>query len=388
MLVIFGTSAEWIKLKPIVMRLIERSVSVQLLRTFQQYGGAEEDVDLYSSVDLRRDPRQQSLSSVRSACLWSLRIIPRMGMYFWRTKRAGPRLVVVHGDTMTAAIGAIVAKAMNLQVAHVEAGLRSGSLRSPFPEEICRIIIGVLADIHFAPNQEAVEVLKGGHRRSRKIVMTEGNTSFDALRDAISHGSTEEAAPSECADDDFSNRALNILCVLHRAELMLEREAVTRVWHAIAEIAASHRVLWVCDDFARANLRREGLLSEQSCYSNDVLNPADLFLSKAGDIRVIQKQTHSKFVELLRHANLVITDSGGLQEECAALGKPCVVLREVSERPDGIGENVVLLPPNDVVQLSEIVHSYKSMRRPVVMRGRSPSDVIVNELLVHLGGVE
>ncbi|WP_242511359.1 UDP-N-acetylglucosamine 2-epimerase [Pengzhenrongella frigida] len=253
-------------------------------------------------------------------------------------------VVVVHGDTMTSVVGAVLAKFFRLDSAHVEAGLRSGDWRNPFPEELDRRIVGRLATVHYAPND-----LAAGHLRGRRnVVMTQGNTVVDAVLD----GAHEVGAAS---DDPYG------VLLLHRFEF-LGNETFVRETLARVLDGSPHRLVMVVDDLARHALRDAvtGL-------------PPD-------KVTIVDKMPHSEFSALLAGAAFVVTDSGGVQEETALLGIPALIHRRATERNDGLGANV-LLSEWKLDTMDRFLRDFESYRREPLTLVVSPSDAVVDDLV-------
>lgn len=224
------------------------------------------------------------------------------------TGSSGRALLVVHGDTLTTALGAAMGKALRSTVAHVEAGLRSHSLRHPFPEEANRRITTRLTDIHFAPGPQAVDNLRG----CRGIVVdTLANTAIDALRHSMAGRTVEPSGYG--------------IATLHRFELLHNR---TRLRETIG---------WLHEAAERTPIRFfAGATDLQALTTAGLVEHFD------DQLVLCRRESHQDFIRTLVGAEFVVTDSGGLQEECAYLGIPTLVHRARTERHDGLGTNVVL----------------------------------------------
>jgi UDP-N-acetylglucosamine 2-epimerase (non-hydrolysing) len=229
-----------------------------------------------------------------------------------------PDWVLVQGDTTTTLAAAMAASYAGVRVAHVEAGLRSFDTRQPFPEEFNRRLVSGLADLHFAPTPVAESNLLREGVEPHRIVVT-GNTGIDSLyatlaeidRQADGHDNPWEPLPDA--------RRI-ILATVHRHENL--GAVFVGICHALAGIATRflHEVYFVCP----LHPRRE------------VQATAHALLDHCPNIRLIEPLGYLHLVRLLRRSDVVITDSGGLQEEAPALGKPVLVLRNVTERPEGV----------------------------------------------------
>lgn len=348
----YGTTAEAIKLAPIARRLTDHGVRYEQWVTLQQA-----DTVLSALPALGLPLPEQVLANGRSGrplagpadvLLWLGRIVLWVLRRGWSARRRlrahGPSVIVVHGDTMTSVVGAVLARVLGADCAHVEAGLRSGHWRHPFPEEIDRRIVGRLADVHYAPSAAAVRALEG----RRDVVATGDNTVVDAVLDQALRTDRE-------GTDRYG------LVLLHRFEFLTAPALVEATLDALTR-EAPHRMVLVADDQARA------VLAERL----DSLPPERF--------TVTGKVPHATFTGLLAGASFVVTDSGGVQEEAALLGVPTLVHRKATERSDGLGANAVL-SRWDVAVLTTFLHDPESCRRPARTPTTSPSDIVVKDLL-------
>ncbi len=344
----YGTTAEAIKLGPVMRRLDALGVAYRQWVTFQQAGTVLDALpglgipapDEVLAVGRGGRPLQGPLDVL----IW----LGRIGAWTARHRRRlrgrrGRDVVVVHGDTMTSVVGALIARVMGMDSAHVEAGLRSGSWRHPFPEEVDRRIVGRLATVHYAPTEVAA-----GHLVGRDVVMTHGNTVIDAVRDRV-------RGPSSPSDE----RRYGVV-LLHRFEFLGNAHLVRQTLRTIVE-DSPHRVVMVVDDLARHSL--DGMLPTL---------PADR-------IEVVDKMPHARFTELISGAAFIVTDSGGVQEEAALLGVPTLVHRRTTERGEGLGANV-LLSGWDIEVLRGFLDDVDALRTDPQDDGVSPSQIVVDDL--------
>ncbi len=351
---VYGTTAEAIKLAPVARRLEAQGVDYEQWLTLQQ-----SDTVLRALPGLGLPAPDHVLANGRGGrplagpadvLVWLARIAAWVLRHGWsarrRLRRSGPSVLVVHGDTMTSVVGAALAKLLGVDCAHVEAGLRSGNWRHPFPEELDRRIVGRLADVHYAPSDAAAAVLAG----RRAVVHTGANTVVDAVLDRA-----PSARPSPT--DPYG------LVLLHRFEFLTAAGLADRTLAALQQ-HAPHRMVVVADDQARHVLgsRLDAL-------------PADRFT-------VLDKVPHAEFTDLLAGASFVVTDSGGVQEEAALLGVPTLVHRKETERQDGLGENA-LLSGWDVDALERFLRSHADRRRSPKTLRTSPSDIVVKDLMTR-----
>jgi UDP-N-acetylglucosamine 2-epimerase (non-hydrolysing) len=356
-LVVFGTTGELIKLAPVLLRLDARGNEYLLATTGQQVQQIPAFLDQFGL----RQPDLWFASGASGRDLHANSDIPgwlgRASRSFARNRarlqralRAGPGrpLVLVHGDTMTTVLGAAMGRALRVPVAHIESGLRSFDLLHPFPEELNRRLTSRLARIHYAPGRWAASNL-----RRRDVVDTGTNTIRDSLALAAEKGSLPEAALAA----PFG------VVSLHRFELLNSRQALAETLAVLSEAAHRTPLLFVDHSVTAAAVERfrlQGIFSE-------------------GRFIRIPRLPFFDFVRLERSSEFVITDSGGSQEECFYLDRPCLVHRKRTERPEGLGENVVLSQMR-AETLRAFISSPYEYRRKSVLPETSPSDIIVDDL--------
>jgi UDP-N-acetylglucosamine 2-epimerase (non-hydrolysing) len=260
--------------------------------------------------------------------------------------------IVVQGDTLSALIGSLVAKFYKLKLIHIEAGLRSGRVFDPFPEEITRRIISHLADLNFAPNGIALNNLK--IVKGIKI-NTFHNTGIDFLIKTINEFKISgRVIPKE----------VYCLVTLHRTELIANKEVLIRTIAEIRDLSKYIKCKVVFDSHIYINLLK-----------NDYLN--ELF--NLENVELHNKINYEDFLFILINSEFVITDSGGIQEECSFLGKPVLIHRRSTERVDGIGKNARLSGWLDG-EIAYFYKNYKSYVRQPEQIKKSPSAIIYEYL--------
>ena len=260
---------------------------------------------------------------------------------------SGRSLVLVHGDTMTTVLGAAIGRTLRVPVAHIESGLRSNDLRNPFPEELNRKLASALAGIHYAPGAWAAANVRGD------VIDTGSNTIRDSLA-LVPIGEPPFPLPTE----PFG------VVSLHRFELLNSRRLMTATLDALADAARRTPLLFIGHPVTLAAIDRFGLRASFD-DTRLVLVPRLRFFD---------------FVRVERRSALVITDSGGSQEECYYLDIPCLVHRVRTERREGLGENAVLSELR-VDALREFLVDPGRHRRRTEPPGASPSRVIVEDLV-------
>jgi UDP-N-acetylglucosamine 2-epimerase (non-hydrolysing) len=317
-LIVFGTRPEAIKMAPVVQALrgaaddFEATVTVtaQHREMLDQVLGL---FDIVPAYDLDIMQEGQSLFEVTSRALTGLEGVLR---------EVKPDIVLVHGDTTTTFTVALAAFYVKIPVGHVEAGLRTGEKYAPFPEEINRRLAAVLTDIHFAPTAGARAALLREGVPSASIYVT-GNTVIDALRQVVRPRSVFHKP--EVAAAVASGRRL-ILVTTHRRENW--GEPLDSVYRAL------RRVLVACPDVAVVFPVHKNPRVRQA---------AEAVFAGCPRIYLTEPLPYGEFANLMANSFIVVTDSGGLQEEAPALGKPVLVLREVTERPEAVDAGTVML---------------------------------------------
>lgn len=321
-LIIIGTRPEAIKLAPVVRALIaDKHFEVQVCVTAQHREMLDQVLSLFEivpDVDLNLMTQNQTLAGLTGRILQAISAV---------LDRVKPDMIMVQGDTTTVFAASLAAYYQNIKIAHVEAGLRTFDKRSPFPEEINRVMTSHLADIHFAPTEISKANLLHEHIADESVFVT-GNTVIDALlwvRDRnmkISHwqdyfGSLWPVLESQSPI---------ILITGHR------RENFGKGFEAI------------CDAVARlAKCHPEWELIYPVHLNPNVQKPVKEKLNAFKNIHLIAPQEYEPFVYLMDKAKLILTDSGGVQEEAPSLGKPVLVMRDKTERPEGVEAGTVML---------------------------------------------
>jgi len=312
-LVVFGTRPEAIKLAPVVKALEgepDRFAVVSCV-TGQHREMLDEMIrafELRPQIDLGLMKPGQTLPDLTA------RAITRISEVLAEVR---PDFTIVQGDTTTAMTAALASFYARVPVGHVEAGLRTADRFNPFPEEINRRIVGTVADVHFAPTLSAARALLNEGVAARDVLVT-GNTVIDALLMA--------AARAPANEPRFGHRPRYILVTAHRRESF--GMPIRRVCEALRRIAARHPDLAVV----------------YPVHPNpEIRGPVRELLGHAEGIHLLEPLGYLDFVTHLRGAHFVVTDSGGVQEEAPALGKPVLVVRDTTERPEAVEAGVARL---------------------------------------------
>jgi UDP-N-acetylglucosamine 2-epimerase (non-hydrolysing) len=348
---VFGTTGELIKIFPLITALEELNVPIELWSTSQQIGElpkAIESLGIKTDVDwLTQGRKGTSLRSKQDVFVWLLNVCIKLSLRLRRMhqvrKRGG---VIVHGDTITTAIASLFAFISRSRVIHIEAGMRSGDIRNPFPEELSRRFVAKIADLNYAPGMQSVENLI--HSRGQ-VIDTKLNTIVDALMIAKrSH--------------IFSNQEHFGLVSLHRSELYENKIALNAVLDTLSSHAINHRLVFI-----------DHPVTSQKIHDLDLDH-----LIKSPGITRTPKLDYFDFIGLLSQADYVVTDSGGLQQECEITGTPCLVHRSVTESTWKLNQNIVL-SKLDVNVLSNFLKDPTKFQREVSSNLVSPTQIILDD---------
>jgi UDP-N-acetylglucosamine 2-epimerase (non-hydrolysing) len=310
--VVFGTRPEALKLWPVVEALRRAGASIRLCSTGQHRDLLNQIVqatNLAPDIDLRVMEANQSLSGL------TCRLLSSLSELFDRER---PERLIVQGDTCTAFAAALAAHHLQIPVAHVEAGLRSGDNRQPWPEEFNRKAISAIADMHFAPTEHAAQTLFSEGQPAERVFVT-GNTAIDALFATRARISADPALCEPVRPVLERSRGKHLILVTcHRRENLHD---------PLLEIAAGLRALAARKDVHIV------LPTHPNPVARERLSQA---LAGVANIELPPPLDHACFVRLLAAAHIVLTDSGGIQEEAPAMGKPVLVLRDRTERIEAV----------------------------------------------------
>lgn len=320
-LIVFGTRPEAIKMAPVVMALQQsEKLQVKVCVTAQHRQMLDQVLELFDikpDFDLNIMQPGQDLTDITANILLGLREIFSSNNF---------DMVLVHGDTTTSFAASLAAFYQKIPVGHVEAGLRTGDIYAPFPEEMNRRLTGRIANFHFAPTTGAqTNLLLEGV--SEKQIYVTGNTVIDALLQVVNH-LNEDATLHAKFDKQFdfidANQRL-VLVTGHRRENF--GEGFENICHALAEIAMRNDVQIVYPVHLNPNVQE----------------PVNRILGGISNIHLIAPLDYLPFVYMMNRSSLLITDSGGVQEEAPSLGKPVLVMRNTTERPEAVEAGTVIL---------------------------------------------
>jgi len=318
---VFGTRPEALKIAPVLKELSKESEKIisKCCVTAQHREMLDQVLDLFDitpDYDLDLMTSDQSLSSLAS------KVFEKMDPIFAKEK---PDWVLVQGDTTTVMATSLVAYFNRIKVGHIEAGLRSGDKYQPFPEEINRRVVGVTADLHFAPTKIAFENLIKENVSEDSILIT-GNTIIDALHWVVGQPFNFEKSPLK----DISWNKRIILVTAHRRENF--GKPIHDICYALRTIAKNNKSVHIV----------------YPVHLNPNINrPVYELLDSIDNITLLPPLDYQPLIHLMRRSYLVLTDSGGIQEEAPTFGKPVLVLRNKTERPEGIKASTAKLVGTD-----------------------------------------
>lgn len=347
-LLVFGTRPEAIKMAPlaIALKALNEEFETKVCVTGQHREMLDQVLSLFElepDFDLNLMKPGQTLADITSGVLTGLNEV----FDTWL-----PDVILVHGDTATTFAASLAAYYHKVQVGHVEAGLRTGDIYSPWPEEANRQLTSVLTQYHFAPTQNSYDNLIKENIDATNIVIT-GNTVIDALLTVKEKVETDQEMQARFAQQfDFLDASKKLILVTgHRRENF--GQGFEDICLALANIAQKNPEVQIVYPVH---------------LNPNVQKPVNELLSGIDNIKLIEPQDYLPFVYLMNKSYLILTDSGGIQEEAPSLGKPVLVMRDTTERPEAVSAGTVKLVGTDpvviedsVMELLENENLYKKM---------------------------
>lgn len=330
-LTVFGTRPEAIKMAPLAIKLAEQEgIDARVCVTAQHREMLDQVLGLFEitpEYDLNIMKPGQDLTDVTTNILQGIK--PILADF-------KPDVVLVHGDTATTFATSLAAYYQQIAVGHVEAGLRTGNIYSPWPEEANRKLTGAITTYHFAPTETSQQNLLNEAVAPENITVT-GNTVIDALLDVSAKLKNDTALNNEMAERfSFLNKDKKLILVTgHRRESF--GGGFERICKALAYTAEQH----------------PGCQIVYPVHLNpNVQEPVNRLLKDVPNITLIEPQDYLPFVYLMNQAHIILTDSGGIQEEAPSLGKPVLVMRDTTERPEAVSAGTVKLVGTDVDKIT------------------------------------
>jgi UDP-N-acetylglucosamine 2-epimerase (non-hydrolysing) len=321
---VFGTRPEAIKMAPVVKGLENaEGINSRVCVTAQHREMLDQVLDLFEIVpdyDLNLMKPGQSLQDITSNVLLGLKPV---------LEEFKPDLVLVHGDTTTTLAASLAAYYAQVAVGHVEAGLRTGNIYSPWPEEINRKVAGAVAELHFAPTERASQNLLNENVAKDKIFVT-GNTVIDAL---------QQVSCRLADDSELSSKMERIL------PLPNDKRIILVTGHRRESFGGGFER--ICEAISRLAERDDVHIVYPVHLNPNVKEPVERLLSAFDNVELLKPQDYLPFVYLMSKADIILTDSGGVQEEAPSLSKPVLVMRDTTERPEAVDAGTVKLVGTD-----------------------------------------
>lgn len=350
-LVVFGTRPEAIKMAPLVKSLLSQQdfFETKICVTAQHREMLDQVLDIFEIVpdyDLNIMKSGQDLYDITSNVLLGMREV---------LSDFNPNLVFVHGDTTTTSATSLAAFYQKIEVAHIEAGLRTNNLYSPWPEEANRQITGVLAKYHFAPTPTSEQNLLSENKKSETIIVT-GNTVIDALFWALDKIENNEELKKSV-----------IASISQEYTLKEDKKVILVTGHRRENFGEGF--INICQSLKQLALNNPDIDIVYPVHLNpNVQKPVKEILSEVNNVFLISPLQYESFIYLMKVSHFIITDSGGVQEEAPSLGKPVLVMRDTTERPEAVEAGTVKLVGTDsqkilaeAQKLLDDVEAYKSM---------------------------
>ncbi|MBO1199690.1 UDP-N-acetylglucosamine 2-epimerase (non-hydrolyzing) [Staphylococcus simiae] len=363
---VFGTRPEAIKMAPLVKALEQDDMLEPIVVVTAQHREMLDSVlntfDIKPKYDLNIMKQGQTLSEMTTKAMTQLENV---------IQQEAPDMVLVHGDTMTTFSGGLAAFYNQVPIGHVEAGLRSYDKYSPYPEEMNRQMVGVLADLHFAPTRDAAQHLLDEQKDKNSVFIT-GNTAIDAMKYTIADNYQSAII------DKYSHKKY-ILMTAHRRENL--GQPMVNIFKAVKQLIEEF------DDLALVYPMHKNPKVRELAYQ---------YLGHNERIELIEPLDVVDFHNFAKEAFLILTDSGGIQEEAPSLHKPVLVLREVTERPEGVEAGTLKVVGTEqhnvydaTKQLIENDELYQQMSQAQNPYGDGQaSDRIIKHIKFYLGLIE
>lgn len=356
-----GTTAELIKLAPIIKEAQKRKIEYKIISSGQgellkgEFSGYLRNFN----IDIAFKKKSKK-SSVLLFAIWALRTLIDSFVYLRKEFKGLNKknsYFIVHGDTISSLIGAIIARAYGLKLVHIESGLRSFNFLEPFPEELSRYIISSLADVHFCPNEWSLTNLKNS---SGVKINTLHNTLVETFYWAVNwKGKLKKL---------YKPRGKYFVLVMHRQE------------HVIFGKKRSTKIIKFVIDNSKKDL--SCVLMTYATSLSFLRNYGLNLRHMSRKVFLTPRQRYEDFMKLLSSAEYICTDGGSNQEELYYMGKPCLLLRKFTERKEGLGQNVVLSKLNNRI-IKKFLINYKKYKRDEVYFHKRPSEIIVNYLVAN-----
>lgn len=351
----FGTTAEYIKLIPVISKVKSFGIDFKIVLSGQTSIDMAEfkKISGVSKPSFEFEEKNSRSSSVFFA-IWAIRTFFKSlvwGISEFKFKKRN--IMIVQGDTVSALIGSLLGRIFMMKVVHIEAGLRTKNLIEPFPEEINRRIISLVANYHFCQNKDAIKNLKNVPRERKFNTLF--NTSVESLEMALSLKSKAIQ----------SKHGKYFIFILHRQEhLYLRKKETVKLIEEVMKFSSKGiKCYFLIHDVTREFLVKSGLY--QQIERSKYMIPMD-------------RMKYLDFVHFFDKSQFVVTDGGGNHTEAHYLGKPCIILKRESEQSEGVGENILVT--EDLKKVKKFIMEYKLHMRKKIKIKKWPSEIILNEI--------
>ena len=353
--VMIGTKGQLTKMSPVLRELDKRGIPYNFIRTGQHAGIIDHMLETYHlrKPDYEITKRKKDIENFYQGIMWAISCLFRGIINRTKVWKGKKGIVLVHGDTESTLISVILARLSGIRVAHVEAGLRSFSIFQPFPEEIIRRVTSVFSHYMFAPGEWACNNIRKKYP-NRKIIDTRYNTALDTVRHTLQATPTMELPKGEY-----------VIFAIHRKETLYVEQRFKKAIHALELIAAEHKVIFILHKNTEYTLKNKGYLDELRANDN---------------IEFKHYYDHISFMHLVKKCIFAATDGGSLQEETFFLDKPYLILRERTERQEGLGQTAYISGV-EAEKVKYFLANYNKFKRNEKIEEISPSQIVVDELL-------
>lgn len=351
-----GTIAELIKLFPIMQEMEKRSVDYKIIASGQN-NLKNSDIFRYTknqAIDINLSDGKINKSPYGLLYWFIKTFFKSLKIFKKEINRSEDNYLIVHGDTVSTLMGAILGKIFKFKICHIEAGLRSFNIFEPFPEEIDRIITSKLTNFHFCPNDWALNNLK---KRKGEKINTFSNTLIESLDFALNK-KVNSYLINSLKDKKYC------LFVCHRQENVPNKDLIELLVEKIVGISKSIKCIFILHEITKVSLKKFNLLSK---------------LENNENILLVDRMPYFELMHVLKTADFIVTDGGSNQEEGYYLGIPTLILRKCTERTEGLGKNVIL-SKNDFNIISDFIINYRKYKTDSVKIDSRPSQIIVDYL--------
>lgn len=351
----FGTRPEAIKMAPLYHELKKHGIETKVCVTAQHREMLDQVLDFFEIVpdfDLNLMVENQGLNLLSANILFKIDELLESEI---------PDLVLVHGDTTTSSMVSIAAFHKKIKVGHVEAGLRTYNIESPFPEEFNRQLVTRIADLHFTPTKRATDNLLKENIKESSILQT-GNTVIDSL-----FWTLDKLDAGFVTDEIISIKK----------KLYQGKKIVLVTGHRRENIGKGFEDL--CSAIKTISKRKDVVIIFPVHLNPNVVEVVHRELSNIDNIHLIKPVAYPTFVWLMQQSDVIVTDSGGIQEEAPSLGKKVVVTRDVSERPEGIDEGFSIIVGTDKIMIYEAVNDILNLKSPIPKKANPYGDGLASK---------